>query len=229
MNLIVKRAGMMAVLLSIPLSCALASSNVIVGSSICVTSQNSAWVLAPNNGGSCVSSGDQASPGDPLLPATFTTPEPASETTMESVGDFTFNTSFSNPQGYYTIREGDLPSDYILFGNTASGGDGEVFFYSDMTPRDLTGFTNNGILCAEGSNGCVGTFVLNTALGNISVHAASDGETRPFDPFSLGSDYSDGISFAQTPEPAQAPIVLAIGLAAFFLRHSLRSAAESRQ
>src|SRR5215831_16315142 len=109
MNAALVRAGVTAFWLAIPLSSAFALDP------ICVTSQNTAWALAPNNGGPCGSTGVIA---DPLVPATFSLAEPATETALKPIGDFTFDVPFTTPKGYYTIRDEDSVSDYIVFGNT---------------------------------------------------------------------------------------------------------------
>lgn len=162
---------------------------------------------------------------DPPLPATFVVAT-ETETAVEPIGDFILNTTFTTPQGYYVIndRSVDRPtaSDYILFGNTGPGGAAEIMFYSDATPP-LPG-TNNGVLCAENATGCMGTFNLSTALGDISVRAASDSELHPFDPFNVNMDYSDGIQFAAaTPEPSQLPLALAMLIAVCGARRWIRA------
>jgi hypothetical protein len=162
---------------------------------------------------------------DPPLPVTFLAPE--TSTAVEPVGDFVFNVPFTTPQGYYAINERtttDKPtvSDYILFGNTGPSGTGEVLFYSDGAAPTLVG-DNKGVLCTEDAPGCVGSFSLSTGLGGVSVTVASDGETHPFDPFNLNTDYSDAIRFAATPEPSQLPLALAMLIAVCGARRWIRA------
>jgi hypothetical protein len=217
------KLGAVALLSSLSLSTAFADG--ILGA-ICVTNNSpalmilpgdfvSAWTLAAGGTGPGCNQGQigvGAQAGDPAIPATYVVGELALLTAPEALGDFTFNTTFTTPQGYYTIADATGGfSDYILFGNTA-GGLGEIFFYSDPSPAPTLPGMNYGNLCNEGVPGCTGSFVVATGLGQMAVTAASDGE-GPFDPFGLNQNISDGISFAPTPEPSQLPIALAMLIA----------------
>jgi hypothetical protein len=217
------KLGAVTLLLSFSLSYAFAS---VTPAGITVTQAGCGWTVPGGTPPPCfaqvISTSDLGT--DPPLPATFVL-APETDTAVEPIGDFVFNTAFTTPQGYYAIndRSVDRPtvSDYILFGNTAPGGNGEIIFYSDSTPP-LPG-TNNGALCAENATGCMGTFSLSTGLGDILITAASDSETRPFDPFNVNMDYSDGIQFAATPEPSQLPLALAMLIAVCGMRKWIRA------
>jgi hypothetical protein len=215
------KLGAVTLLLSLSLSYAFAT---VTPAGITVTEAGCGWAVPGGTPPPCfeqiITTYDVGT--DPPLPATFVISE--TSTAIEPVGDFVFNTTFTTPQGYYAFSEqsADQRSDYILFGNTGPSGNGEVLFYSGSTPT-LVG-DNKGILCAETSAaGCVGTFNLSTALGGVSVTAASDGETHPFDPLNLGVDYSDAIQFAQTPEPSQLPLALAMLIAICGVRRWVRA------
>jgi hypothetical protein len=228
------KLGAVALLLSLSLTTAFADS--VVTQPICVTNNSQALMIMPGNfmsywalvaggtGPGCnvgeVGLGVQG--GDPPIPATYVVGEAPSPTAPEALGDFTFNTTFTTPQGYYTIADvtGGI-SDYILLGNTFNG-NGEILFYSDPLPALTPAGTNYQTLCNEDVTGCMGSFVIQTALGAMTVTAASDGE-GPFDPFHVGQNISDGISFAPTPEPSQLPIALAMLVAACGARRWLRA------
>src|SRR6266478_5846806 len=54
------------------------------------------------------------------------------ETTCEPAGNFVLNSAITNAAGYYTITDADgSVGDVVTFGNTGSGGTGQIQFFSD--------------------------------------------------------------------------------------------------
>lgn len=189
------KLGAGALLLSLSVGSASAIS---VTSNVCVTNA-SPWLQVgpPPPPSNCPSPN---LPSDPALPVAFALPE-ANPVTP---GDFIFNRTFAAAPGYYTILDpdGTTASDYILFGNNASG-DGEIHFYPYPTaPPSLAGYTNDGVLCVADVSGCVGSFVLPDTVGDfILIEPGSRGDTY-FDPFGAGFDTRADIRFSTIPEPS---------------------------
>jgi hypothetical protein len=143
------------------------------------------------------------------------------EPECEPVGEFSFNVAFAGvpnlsagqqPVSYAVLESNGSVSDFIGVGN--QNGHGLVFFASD--PLATVGpITPVGVLCTEtDSSGCVTSFTMMTTTGSaVTLTIASDGESRPFDPFGVGFDISDGLQVTTkgVPEPGSFAL-LAFGL-----------------
>jgi len=154
------------------------------------------------------------------------------ETTCEPTGVWAFDTPFAGGPGYRFMTDPDQSvGDYLVYGNFGVGGNGEVRFYSDPNLNvNLAGLVNDGLLCAEGADGCIGTFSLAFAGGGlVTISAASDGENA-FDPFGFHADTSDQIRFegatigTNVPEPGSLALIGAmlmslLGLGVLRRRH----------
>ncbi len=208
-------------------NCALLAVFGVCASADTITSANPAWQFI-------AAGANSATWG---LPAAI--PGCGSEEACEPTGDFIVSSAFTGTttpsSGYYTITDQDShDSDYVVFGNSAPGGNGEVLFFSDpnlSTP--LGALVNRGSLCTEDANsGCIGSFQLTTATGvTLTIQPASDGEGF-FDPFGYNAATSDEIKFTgatpvgATPEPASIVLLFAafLGAVAFRSRLPRRSA-----
>jgi len=180
--------------LSLGISCAFADT---------VTSLTPDWILLPNS--ITANSGTWAIAAQPVPNC-----GPENFNTCEGMGLFQVDHSFviTGPR-FYTINDPEgIVSDLITISNV--GGFGRIAFFSD--PASVTpppGFTNAGILCAETTAGCTGTFTLTTSSGaTLTIRAASDNE-NPFDPFGFQFDSSDQIQISGAtpvgiPEPSAA-------------------------
>lgn len=136
------------------------------------------------------------------------------ETTCEPMGVFNFNVSFNSSGAVNIMDATGAISDQIQWGNGGNGL-GVVTFKSDPDLNNLVGDVSS--ICIEGdadhggvAGGCVGSFIISTAGGDVTVYGASDGEVV-FDPFGLGADSSDEIKFVgATPTEAPEPGSMAL-------------------
>jgi hypothetical protein len=127
--------------------------------------------------------------------------------------------------GYVNILGDNGISDTITFTNIGPPGfeiGGEIKFYSDTPPGDLSGLIGSTLSCSEP---CVFShlgFALVDAGGNtrtMFVNIASNFDGLPFRPFGSPIDASDAIQFnvpAPVPLPAALPL-FASGLGGFGL------------
>ena len=189
---------------------------------ITVTNLSPAWVLL---------TGSESSNPTWALPADLTGIGCGSEngTTCEPPGDFLVSQPFAY-EGFVVLQEppdfGANYSDIITFTNTGPGNIGEIKFFSDPDPNSTQ---NPPGCCVPGglqliesdgetaSGGGAQITGLISGIGSFKVSIASDGESRPFDPFNFGFDTSDQIEFTQAttsvvPLPAALPL-FASGLA----------------
>jgi hypothetical protein len=126
------------------------------------------------------------------------------ETSCEPMGNFNFNVAFTNSGVVNIVDSNGAIGDQLVWGN-GSNGLGNLTFKSDPSLDNL--LPGGVTICVESNTtGCIGTFIITTAGGNLTIRAASDGESV-FDPFGLGADSSDelqilgDVNLTTAPEP----------------------------
>jgi MYXO-CTERM domain-containing protein len=146
-------------------------------------------------------------------PPTWVLPEP--HTGGDAVGDFLLDKPIGQESsGYLTMgAPGGGISDYLIWNNSAPGGNGEITIYADPgTTPSLPNVIPLSLCTVDPVAGCISAFELgftdNTVLELTWASAGDD----PFDPFGAGFNTSAGIEFRNatlgTPEPSPGPMAL---------------------